>query len=422
MNYRRIFFAFCLTIICSINILAFNTNITFQIDTLEEDAYAIEITHQYKQAMEDMMRDMRFDRLSAQRCDSSSVVPILYDDSIYISRLQKLPYSIAMPYNDMVKKFINLYANRIKQVEYMVGLGEHYYFPIFERALMRYNLPLELKYMPIIESALNPTAVSRAGAGGLWQFMLSTGRLYDLEVNSLVDERYDPVKASDAAARYLRDLYSIYNDWHLVIAAYNCGSGNILKAIRRSGNKTSYWDIYPYLPAETRGYVPIFIAANYIMTNYSRHNICVDVPKFVNMMTDTVRVNRRVHLKQISNVLNIDIEDLRFLNPQYKRDIVPGNIKSYPVVLPIDKISSFENDIDSIVAYDADNLINRVIKVKPAKGKKRKGGSYRYHRIRKGESLSTIAHKYGTTVSKLKRANRLRSNRIRAGRRLKIPR
>ena len=229
-----------------------------------------------------------------------------FTDEEYIDRLSRLPYVMEMSYNGVVRNFIDRYSGRLRRsVSYMLG-SSNFYMPIFEEALESYGVPLELKYLPVIESALNPRAVSRVGATGLWQFMLATGKRYGLKVNTLVDERRDPVKSSYAAAHYLSDLYKIYGDWNLVIAAYNCGPGNINKAIHRANGSTDYWQIYPYLPAETRGYVPAFIAANYIMNYYCEHNICPMRSRLPDR-TDTVVVNKNIHLQQIANVCGIDI-------------------------------------------------------------------------------------------------------------------
>ena len=257
--------------------------------------------------------------------------------------------------------------------------------------------------------------------------------MYDLQVNSLVDDRFDPKKSSEAAVRYLRDLYAIYNDWHLVIAAYNCGPGNVARAIRKAGGKTGYWDIYPYLPRETRGYVPIFIAANYIMNYYGKHNICPAIPTFIKA-TDSVVVQKRIHLKQIAEILKIPIEELRFLNPQYKQDIVPGDIKPHSIILPMEKISYFSTNLDSILAYNANVLIDKQIVVEPAgreggsggRSKKhgrvsRGSGSNKHYKVKNGDTLGEIARRHGTTISKIKKANGMSSDRIRAGQTLKIP-
>jgi membrane-bound lytic murein transglycosylase D len=267
-----------------------------------------------------------------------------------------------MAHNDVVQKFIDRYSGRLRHsISYMLG-ASNFYMPIFEQALEAYQMPLELKYLPIIESALNPKAVSRVGATGLWQFMLATGRQYGLQVNSLVDERRDPIKSSYAAARYLKDLYRIFGDWNLVIAAYNCGPENINKAIRRSNGEKDYWQIYPYLPKETRGYVPAFIAANYIMTYYSQHNICPMTTRLP-AKTDTIMVNKNVHLEQIAAVLGINIDLLRSLNPMYRRDIVPGLSEPMPVRLPITEVGRFIDLQDSIFNHRSDELLNRRVEV-----------------------------------------------------------
>ncbi|MBR6276817.1 MAG: lytic transglycosylase domain-containing protein [Prevotella sp.] len=281
-----------------------------------------------------------------------------YDKDILMERLKRLPTIMEMPYNEVVHKFIDRYAGRLRHsVGYMLGAC-NFYIPIFEEALEAYGLPLELKYLPIIESALNPNAVSRVGATGLWQFMLATGKQYGLEVNTLVDERRDPIKASYAAAHCLSDLYKIFGDWSLVIASYNCGPGNINKAIHRAGGKRDYWEIYPYLPRETRGYVPAFIAANYIMTYYSAHNICQMQTRLPGK-TDTVVVNRNVHLSQIAAVLDLDLDMLRTLNPEYRRDIVPGNTKPYAIKLAMADAPRFIDLQDSIYNYNTSGLLTK---------------------------------------------------------------
>ena len=289
-----------------------------------------------------------------------------FDREVFIERLRRLPTIMELPYNDVVQQFIERYSGRLRySVSYMLGAC-NFYMPIFEEALEAYGLPLELKYLPVIESALNPKAVSRVGATGLWQFMLTTGKQYGLEVNSLVDGRRDPIKASYAAAHYLKDLYSIFGDWSLVIASYNCGPGNINKAIHRAQaaskdsvvNVKDYWHIYPYLPKETRGYVPAFIAANYIMTYYSAHNICPLRTKLP-LKTDTVVVSRNVHLEQIAGVLGLDIDMLRTLNPEYRRDIVPGLTKPSAIKLAMNDVTRFIDNQDSIYNYRADELLTK---------------------------------------------------------------
>ena len=288
-------------------------------------------------------------------CNMPDVNPV-YSKEVYKERLARIPSVIELPYNDVVQKFIDRYSGRLRRsVSLMLG-AQIFYMPTFEEALESYGLPLELKYLPVIESALNPNAVSRVGATGLWQFMLSTGKQYGLEVNSLVDERRDPVRASYAAAHYLRDLYKIFGDWNLVIAAYNCGPDNINKAIHRSNGATDYWQIYPYLPKETRGYVPAFIAANYIMNYYCDHNICpmqADLPG----KTDTVVVSRDVHFEQVAKVLGMEIGQIQQLNPQYRRNIVNGSTRPMALRLPATLVGKFIDNEDSIYAYRPDVLL-----------------------------------------------------------------
>ena len=331
---------------------------------------------------------------------------------MYIARLQSLPHVMEMTYNKIVKSCIERYARCPKDVGYMLGIGNTYYFPLFEEALERHNLPLELKYLPVIESALNAKAKSPVGAMGLWQFMVGTGKIYGLEVNSMVDERRDPRKASDAAARFLADLYKLYGDWHLVIAAYNCGPGNVAKAIRISNGKRNFWEIYPYLPRETRSYVPLFIAANYIMNFYEHHNMCPATPLF-NYATDTVMISDRVHLQQIAEKINIPLDELKFLNPQYRNDIIPGNIKPYPLVVPFEHINSYALNRDSILAHKPE-LAKREIKFEPSEGE------VVYYKVKSGDTLGGIAKKYKVSVKNLQKWNKLSSTTIHIGQKLRI--
>lgn len=360
-------------------------------------------------------------------CSTSEINP-QFSDSVYVDRLSRMPAVMEMPYNEIIRKFIDMYTGRLRnQVSFMLSAC-NFYMPIFEEALDAYNLPFELKYLPIIESSLNPSAVSRAGAAGLWQFMLGTGKMYGLESNSLVDERRDPIKATWAAARYLKELYSIYGDWNLVIAAYNCGPGTINKAIRRANGKTDYWEIYNFLPKETRGYVPAFIAANYVMTYYCDHNICpmeTDIPA----ITDTVQVNKNLHFEQIADLCGVSLEQIKSLNPQYKKSIIPGENKPYTLRLPQNYISTFIDQQDTIYAHRADELfLNRkTIAIKddtpPSKtrGQSTSGkGTPTYHKIKSGETLSAIADKYGVSVKNIQNWNGLRNTKISAGKKLKI--
>ena len=347
-------------------------------------------------------------------------------DSLYISRLQNLDSYIPLPYNEAVKKFINFYFNRRRgQVAIMMGLT-NYYFPLFEEALARYDLPAELKYLPIIESALNPKIVSRAGASGLWQFMYGTGKMYGLEINSYIDERNDPIKATDAAARYLRDLYAIYGDWHIVIAAYNCGPGNINKAVRRSGGKQSYWEIYSKLPKETRGYIPIFIAANYVMNYGQEHNVFAIKPTF-KITTDTVVVSSYLNFEQISAILNMPVPEIRQLNPQYKRDIIPAKSdKPFVLKLPLDKISPFIDNQTRIFAYNRDKYFpnNQIVLIKDDRGSSRhfniEGKKKIYYTVVQGDNPGAIAGRFKISVNNLCDWNNIRHNKIKIGQQLAI--
>ena len=345
-------------------------------------------------------------------------------DSVYKARLQALPCIIELPYNERVRAFIIRYVKRSpKQVARLMRMSE-YYFPIFEEVLGRYQLPYELECLPIIESALNPMARSHVGAAGLWQFMPATAKLFGLEVNSLVDERMDPLKSTEAACRFLSSMYSVYHDWNLVIAAYNCGSGNVNKAIRKAGGKRDFWSIYPYLPRETRNYVPIFIAANYAMNYGQEHGICKAPIEEKALVTDTIRISQRMHLQQVSDNLNIPMEELRRLNPQYSRDILPGG-NAYTLCLPSEKTGLFIDLQDSIMAYKADSLINNrraeidLAKVTSISGAYRVNG-VTYYTIKRGDTLGGIAKKFHCSVKQLKQWNGLKNDNIREGKKLKI--
>lgn len=391
----------------------------------------------------------------------------------YQERLRRLPVVMEMPYNSVVQKFIDQYSGRLRRtVSYALGAG-NFYIPIFEEALDYYGLPLELKYLPVIESALEPKAKSPAGAVGLWQFMLATGKRYDLKVNSLIDERQDPYKSSWAAARYLRDLYKIYRDWNLVIAAYNCGPTNVNKAIHRADGVRDYWTIYPYLPSETRGYVPAFIAANYIMNYYCEHNICPMKTK-IPVTTDTVTIMRDLHMQQVAELCNIDVEAIQALNPQYRTQLIPGSSGPMTLRLPTETLNAFIDLKDSVYNYRVDELLtrrscvevddrldNRSVASKrraarqqsasesssssrssasksssrkssrssSSKSSSRSSRSSRKSKkvkssasatVRKGDTLIEIAHRNGTTVEKLKKKNKIKGNIIKPGQKLKV--
>lgn len=356
-----------------------------------------------------------------------SKVPVIdASDEVYIKRLSQMPTVIEMPYNQIVRSYINMYTQRRRElVESMLGMSL-YYMPIFEQALERHGLPLELRYLPVIESALNPDAVSRVGATGLWQFMLPTARGLGLEINSLVDERRDPYASSEAAAKYLKQLYEMYNDWSLAIAAYNCGPGNVNKALRRAGGENKdFWSIYYFLPQETRGYVPAFIAANYVMTYYNQHNISPALAKRP-IITDSIHVNKRVHFNQVASVLDIPVEELRVLNPQYRKDIIPGDIRPYSLVLPSMQVYSYIMSEDSIISHDASLYAQRTVVEPTPLDYVDPNMEYttklvvKRHKVKRGETLSKIAAKYGVTVGEIKKWNGMRKNTVARGKVLKI--
>ena len=350
-------------------------------------------------------------------------------DTVIAQRLNSLHNVIPMTFNNVVRDHIRMYLNRMRnRIDVMLTLSE-YYQTLFEESLSRYDVPEELKYLTIVESAMNPQATSRVGAAGLWQFMYTTGKNYGLEVNSIIDERRDAYKSSDAAAHYLHDLYNVFGDWHLAIAAYNCGPGNVNKAIARSGGKHNFWQIYPYLPRETRGYVPAFIAATYIMNFYPEHGLH---PKraAIPLHTDTVMIERDMFFCHVAKHIGVEMEELRALNPQYRADFIPGNNGSYPLCLPTEKMNDLIHHAEAIFRDTEDSISRRPAAViatrsdaevsysKPAR--KHNGSSSSYHKVRRGETLSSIAAKHGTTVSKLKKLNHLRSDRIRYGQRLRV--
>lgn len=373
--------------------------------------------------LDSMLRELRAKVLSqnGQDCLSDSVNPE-FPDEVITKRLSELPTIIPMPFNKCVRQCIDMYSARKRtQVSIMLGIS-NYYFPIFEQALEKYNMPNELKYLSVIESALNPCANSWAGAAGLWQFVIATGKSYGLEVNSLLDERRDPIKSTDAAVRYLKDLYNAYGDWHLAIAAYNCGPGNVNKAIKRSGGKRNYWDIYYYLPRETRGYVPLFIAANYVMTYYKEHLICPLETSFpINI--DTIMISNKMHFDQISAVIGLPKENLMQLNPQYRHEIIPGTPdKPFAVCMPANYTLAFIDKQDSIAHYMSDSLLNTTLTMEPTKIAltHEKSNKYQIYRVRRGDTLSTIANHHNISINNLKRWNNIRTSIIHPGMRLKI--
>ena len=337
-------------------------------------------------------------------------------DEVYIERLKKMNSFISLPYNDIVKNYIILYSEKMPTKRaHMLGLCQ-YYMPIFDETFNKHDLPEELKAMAIIESAMNPLAVSRAGAKGMWQFMYATAKMYGLHIDSFVDERMDPFKAADAAARYLQDAYEIFGDWNLAIASYNCGAGNVNKAIRRSGGKRAFWDIWPYLPRETRGYVPAFVGALYAMTYYKEHGIkpeAIEMPIHV----DTFKINKQLHLKQVAELTGAPLEELKNLNPQYRHEIIPGNSKEYILRLPYTYTNAFIEHEDSVYTHKYDEFFNPTTIKKIQDGA---DGERIVYVVKNGDYLGRIASRNRCTVAQIKRWNGLKSNNIRVGQRLVI--
>lgn len=330
-------------------------------------------------------------------------------------RLEAMNSFISLPFNENVKNYIILYSEKMpSRMGRVLGLS-NYYFPIFEDILNRYDLPEELKYMAVVESMLNPTATSHAGAKGIWQFIYSTAKSYGLEINSYVDERMDIEKSMDAAARYLRDAYRIFGDWALAISSYNCGAGNVSKAIRRAGGSKDYWSIYRYLPRETRGYVPAFVGAMYAMTYSKEYGI---VPQNVGMpvQTDTFEIKKNLHFAQINGKIGVPMEDLRQLNPQYFNDIIPGSNHSYTLKIPVSWTKTFmDTPIDSIYAFKSDSLLSQKI-VKDVKRAGTQSSQQRIsYKVKSGDYLGRIASRYKVSVNQLKKWNNLRSSNIRVG-------
>jgi len=345
-------------------------------------------------------------------------VPV-YSPQVLAERIAKMdaqsPFKLI--YNDEVKAYINMYSIRKRnQVSRMIGLSE-LYFPLFEETLAKYKMPLELKYLAIVESALNPAARSRVGAQGLWQFMYGTGKLFKLNINSYVDERCDPIKSTEAACLYMKYLYSIYKDWSLVLAAYNSGPGNVNKAIRRSGGKTNYWDLRPYLPRETAGYVPAFIAAVYVMNYSKEHNLYPIMPKAIFSEIDTLHIHRRLTFNQLSAVLDMPVEDIAFLNPSYLLGVIPETEGHHILTLPKSKVATFINNEETIYSYKSprESRMDSLMSIKRALPIASKT-----HVVRSGESISAVARKYGVTVNEIKKWNKLKSAKLKRGQRLKV--
>ncbi len=363
--------------------------------------------------------------------DSSEVnfgyYPTNIPDSVYIQRLQNIEQVVDLNYNQVVKRYIQMYTEKKRElVEVMLGLSA-YYFPIFETTLDKYDMPLELKYMAIIESALNPVARSRVGANGLWQFMYGTAKNMKLEITSFVDERRDPVKSTDAAARYMKMLYDVYGDWQLAVAAYNCGPGNVNRAIRRSGGKTNYWEIYYRLPRETRGYVPAFIAAMYTFEYYNEHNLVPRYPE-IPLSVDTVMVSDYLHFDQLAASLGIDKEEIRALNPMFRRDVIPAKeTKQYPLVLPADKMLDFVVKDTAVFAYEREKYFPNNTLADPTTSSSGyfvpvdiKGKEKVVYTVKAGDNVGFISTWFHVRASDLRYWNDIHRDIIRVGQKLAV--
>lgn len=375
--------------------------------TVEVSDSLLNIWYSHKMASDDEMEVYDMDSIRFE-----SNVP----DEVYIERIKKMNSFISLPYNEIVKNYIILYSEKMPtKMSHILGLCQ-YYMPIFEDIFNRYDIPQELKAMAVIESAMNPLAVSRAGAKGMWQFMYSTAKMYGLHIDSFVDERLDPVKSAEAAAQYLQDSYEIFGDWNLAIASYNCGAGNVNKAIRRSGGKRAFWDIWPYLPRETRGYVPAFVGALYTMTYYKEHGIrpeAVGIPAHI----DTLKINKQLHLRQVADLTAAPLEELKNLNPQYRHEIIPGESREYILRIPYEYTNAFIEYEDSVYRHKAEEYFNPVTIKKIKDGA---DGERIVYRVKNGDYLGRIASRHRCTVAQIKRWNNLSSNNIRVGQRLVI--
>ena len=340
-------------------------------------------------------------------------------DSVMMSRLAAMNPFFALPFNDVVKNYMIVYSEK-RGVAMQQAMGaSSYYFPLFEETFRRYRLPLELKYLAVVESMLKPTATSRAGAKGLWQFMYRTGRTYGLKIDSFVDERMDAEKSTDAAARYLRDLYRIFGDWPLAASAYNCGAGNVNKAIRRAG-KSDFWSVYPYLPRETRGYMPAFVGMMYAF-HYSRDYGLVAAGSGLPAQVDTFHIHKNLHFKQINEVVGVPVEQLQQLNPTYYNDIIPGAAGTCTLNIPYSWSAGFlAADQDSLYSHKASVYLSEQVIKDIESGKTSGGGARTVYTVRSGDTLSHIARRYHTSVKQIMAWNHLRSDRLSIGQKIYI--
>ena len=421
---KKIILAFCLTLGAAMSATA-APNILSVTESLSDSTMVIPTDVEAE--LLDLQRNWYLQNYTVAERSGADLPNVPTDDEVIIQRLQSLPNVIDMVFNKEVRAAIDFYTTgkRRALVEKLLALSL-YYYPIFENILDREGLPLELKHLAVVESALNPNATSRAQAVGLWQFMDYTAcdRQIGLEINSYVDERRDPIRSTEAAATYLKQLYKLFGDWHLAIAAYNCGPGTVNKAIRRAGGsdtvKKTFWDIFYFLPKETRAYVPSFIAVNYAMNFYEQHNLSRSLA-VQPLVTDTIHISKRVHFDQIAAVLNIPIEEIRLLNPQYRRDEIPAStLRQYSLTLPSQQINSYIVLEDSILAYNADKYIHPSV-VEPSNGSSvtSENGEYtiitKYYTTKKGDTYSKVARKFGVTIADIKRWNNLKGNTLKKG-------
>jgi membrane-bound lytic murein transglycosylase D len=406
--------------LCILNIVAAQDNDTM---IIKSDDSAERIASDLDSLVSNWYVKMAYSNITGGYIDDTSSLQV--PDTVYRDRLSKINSVIRLPFNNIIRNHIQVYTIRQREkFSAVLGLMD-YYFPMIENIFDSYGLPAEFKYLAIIESALNPNAVNRhSGATGLWQFMYSTGRSYGLTINSVIDERKDPIKSTHAAARFIKDLYNIYNDWVLVIAAYDCGPGNVNKAIKRSGNKKDYWDIYYRLPRETRGYIPQYVAAAYAVNYYTEHNLR-PLPVNIPVSTDTIMVNKDIHLTQISEVMGIPLEELRALNPQYKTGLIPGSSRPMALTLPMNHLSDFIDLHDTIRSYKRDVYLNKSTQIAdpthssylPADVK---GKTKLIYTVKDGDNLGFISGWYRIPVSDLRYWNNIYRNTIRVGQKLAI--
>lgn len=403
---------------------------TTQIDTIQEIQPVLDEPPQYfEECLDSLVNQWYVSKAASDLVLDTipideSIVKQSLPDSVYMNRLAGIDSPINFTYNSQVKSYIELYTiKRRSLVQSMLGLSE-YYFPMFEEALDARQMPMELKYLPVIESALNPKAYSRAGASGLWQFMYYTGKQYGLNINSYIDERRDPYSSTQAAVEFLQDLHDIYKDWFLVIAAYNCGPGNVNKAIRRSGGHRDFWKIYYHLPKETRGYVPAFIAAAYTFEYAKQHQLYA-TPTTLPVATDTIMVYQPLHFKQMADMLNLKVEYLRELNPQYRRDVIPAQKKSFPLRLAFNDATDFAAMEDTIYSHDRNKYFpNGSLVSNPEYTKYTasvpSGKTTVWYTVKSGDAVGLIADWFDVRTSDLRYWNNIRGNMIKVGQKLAI--